>query len=494
MKQINLPVVPASLLVRSKPCLIVGGGNIALAKIKHLISGEAVVTVVDPEPCDEVFKLYQSGVISLRRCLFEPDIFDEEAYTLVYAATSSSTVNEKVLEHCRLRSIFCCAVDQNWTAGDFLTPAVIKGASTTVAVSTGGGSHRRSRVIKEQLSRQLKAIEEADLLVLGTSHNELSLNRREPFHLAAERLESFAAFLLHLRGIHEFMILNTCNRVELIAVAQGSLESISLIKQWLGYNKLEENEYYCYWGWDAYSHLNTLTSGLLSQTPGENHIVAQVKQAHQAAASFGWSGLIMKQWLDTTLHVSRHLRNVSSPLLKQVELEDLCVEYLERKNSSIRQIIIIGTGMIGRGLVDRFYNLGKQILWCYHQKQPELSEDERKQITMISMENIENHLEAGEAFFCATGSAEFILKNEMRKQFSECRESWLIDLSLPRNIDPALDRGPVHVIDLDDLKHWYRREAADWDLIKYQCSKQIEEHRRDYEKIINSFACRSQEQ
>ena len=491
MKRKNLPVVPASLLVAGKSCLVVGGGPVALGKIQHLIQGQAKVAVIAPEVDETVGALEQSGSITLSRREYNQEILDKESYALVYAATSSVKVNKVIIGDCRRKGILCCAVDKNWPDGNFVTPAILRGRTATVAVSTGGASCRRSRIVKEQLSRQLTTLEGSQLLVLGTSHRELSLSNRECFHLAGERLKEFGDFLMQLRGIHEFMILNTCNRVELIAVANRDDKLLSLIKQWLSYDRLKENEYFCYWGWEAFSHLNTLTAGLLSQTPGENHIVAQVKEAHSTAGSFGWSRLILKQWVDTTLHISRHIRQVSSPHLRQVELEDLCLEYLERKGCTVDKVIIVGTGMIGKELVERFYKQKTEILWFYHQNRPSLSDEESTLITLFPLKDLENHLKNAEALLCATGSDTYVLKKEMGSRFPSDRNSWLIDLSMPRNIDPDLDRGSINVIDLDDLKHWYRREAADWDIINRESSTQIEEHREEYEKIINSFAHRS---
>ncbi len=480
------PVLPVSLLLHGRPCLVVGGGKIAAVKIRHLLAAEASVSVVCRESGEELRELAEKGDISLKEKNFESS--DLDGIFLVYAATSDGEVNGRVNELCREKGILCCAVDGSWRSGDFLTPAVIRDRGLSLAVSTGGRSCRRSRIMKEHLKTALNEASTADLLIVGTSHQQLSLEKREPFHLADERLDDFAAFISRLRGIHEFMILNTCNRVELVALASDDTILEGLIRERMGFSSLEEGEYYLHRGREAFAHLNELCAGLLSQTPGENHIVAQLKESAAAAADRGWSSLVMKHWIDTTLHVSRHIRKATMPLLRQVELEDLCVEYLDRNMEPELPVIIVGTGMVGQELKSRFLEKGYSLFWVYNRSIPELPGGE--DVTLIPLQDLEKVCAQAGGILCATGSSDYLVRSGMI--FDETRTTWLLDLSMPRNIDPALgDESFLHLVDLDDLKHWYRREAADWEAIARNSRREIEEHYEDYEKIIISFTDRS---
>jgi glutamyl-tRNA reductase len=73
--------------------------------------------------------------------------------------------------------------------------------------------------------------------------------------------------------------------------------------------------------------------------------------------------------------------------------------------------------------------------------------------------------------------------------FNQERPVTVIDLGMPRNVDPALDdmSSDVTVVDLDGLKYWYRRELADMTEILAQSRAIITEHRDLYEKITDSF-------
>ena len=69
----------------------------------------------------------------------------------------------------------------------------------------------------------------------------------------------------------------------------------------------------------------------------------------------------------------------------------------------------------------------------------------------------------------------------------------VVDLAMPRNVAPELNglAGSIRVVDLDDLKHWYRREVADMARI-FEVSKEIvQQHKEMYEKLTQSFQGRN---
>ncbi len=150
------PVLPASLLVAGKPCLVVGGGNIATRKIGHLLDAEAEVTVLSPELSAELRKQVEQGrVRHLARVFADADV---EGQCLVFAVTDNTQVNRRIIECCRRHGIPCSASDENWPDGDFVTPAICREAGLIVTVSTGGRSCRHARIVKDRLSGLLEEI------------------------------------------------------------------------------------------------------------------------------------------------------------------------------------------------------------------------------------------------------------------------------------------------------------------------------------------------
>ncbi len=145
--------MPVSLLLEGKPCLVVGGGPIAARKVGHLLAAGATVTVVSPDLCAALAQLKKERVIRHKsRVIAAADV---KGQSVVFAATDNGLVNLAVILACRRARVLCGAVDAHWIHGDFVSPAVIRKPGLIVAVSTGGGSCTRSRVIKEKLAHYL---------------------------------------------------------------------------------------------------------------------------------------------------------------------------------------------------------------------------------------------------------------------------------------------------------------------------------------------------
>ncbi|MEI7900744.1 MAG: bifunctional precorrin-2 dehydrogenase/sirohydrochlorin ferrochelatase [bacterium] len=150
------PILPACLLVAGKPCLVVGGGQIATRKVGHLLKAEADVTVVSPEVSGALQSLAQSGKIRLTaRAFSETDVKGKH---LVFATTDSADVNRHVIAFCRKRGVLCSASDSNWPDGDFVTPAICRKDGLVVTVATGGRSCRQARIVKDKIAALLATI------------------------------------------------------------------------------------------------------------------------------------------------------------------------------------------------------------------------------------------------------------------------------------------------------------------------------------------------
>ena len=138
------PVLPVCLLLKGKPCLVVGGGVIASRKVSHLLDAEADVTVVSPAMSAGLLALPQAARLRLVTRPFEDA--DVAGKCLAFAATDSEAVNRQVLEACQARGILCSAADRNWPQGDFILPATCRKNGLVVTVSTGGRSCSQSRL------------------------------------------------------------------------------------------------------------------------------------------------------------------------------------------------------------------------------------------------------------------------------------------------------------------------------------------------------------
>jgi glutamyl-tRNA reductase len=478
-------VFPINLILDGRKTLVVGGGRVALENIRLLLDAGADVAVASSEVSEEFETLPEKSAVSyLRRGFTESDL---EGMFLVFAASDDRILNRRVIEFCRSRGILCCSADGNWATGDFAVPEILRKEDLTVTISTGGHASKFARTIKENLSRDIEHADSASVLVIGTSHEYLSIDRREPYHLVGRSLERTGMMLRQLVGVQEFILLNTCNRVELHALVSDKAEMTELLARMLGFDQLRPEEYYVKRQYDAFTHATMLSAGLFSQSPGEYHIVAQVKESLGYAVRAGWARGTMQEWVSTALHISKEIRNTVGPYLKDLEIEDLCISYLQAKRPDLEsaRILVLGSGVVGSTIVERLVRKNQGCSWCYHITRPELPELWAGKVVFCTFDDLRGNLSRSDIIICATESPHLVLTQEHAPFFDKSRSVLIVDLTMPRNVDPALDGSTpnITVADLEDLKEWYSRETVDMEKVFELSHKIVDEHRNLYEKL-----------
>ena len=145
-------VYPLVLDLTGRPCLVVGGGAVALRKVAGLVEAGARVTVVSPLLTPPLLRL--ATEVPLRWRPREYAQGDAAGCTLVMVATDDRAVNAAVSAECRERGIWVnCADDP--ARCDFILPSVLRRGAVTVAVSTGGRSPTLARLLREDLDALL---------------------------------------------------------------------------------------------------------------------------------------------------------------------------------------------------------------------------------------------------------------------------------------------------------------------------------------------------
>jgi precorrin-2 dehydrogenase/sirohydrochlorin ferrochelatase len=479
---------PVNLLLRGRKCLVVGAGKIAVRKIGNLMRVSAEITVISPDVSNEIRELASKGAISLvQREYLEKDV---DEFFLVFAATGDKKLNARILKDCNHKKILACAIDENWKNGGFITPATIEKNGVTVSVSTNGAACRRSRMIKENLSRHLEFTNKTGMIMIGTDQNYMSLTEREPLHLVGDKFDNAGEMLSNLIGVHEFMLINTCNRIELAAFISPSESLEKLLLKILGFEAVSEDSYYVKKGFDAFSHLAFACAGLMSQTPGEKHVTSQLKSGLDYCKNKGWAGSMMQDWFDNTMHLAKHIRQIIEPLFTAFEIEDLSVKYMKDifPDAKNRNVLLIGTGIIGQAIAEKISDLGCPLTWCYHINPPSPEKIKTKKIKICTLNEIKDHLNSADVIISVATTSAYLIHSGHAPFMNQTRKILIIDLGIPRNVCRELKKlVPNAVIaDLDDLKHWHRREEIDMSRIFELSVKIVEEHRPQFEKLMDN--------
>lgn len=144
--------LPIFVALDRRPVLVVGGGGVALRKVRLLLEAGAAVTVVSPALCDDLLELHETGSIQWYERQFDDS--DLDSAWLVYTATDNPALQERVAREAERRRVLVNTVDDQAQCS-FIMPAIVDRSPVMVAISTGGASPVLARRIREAVEQAL---------------------------------------------------------------------------------------------------------------------------------------------------------------------------------------------------------------------------------------------------------------------------------------------------------------------------------------------------
>ena len=184
-----MDLFPIFLKLTGRPCLVIGAGNLAEAKVESLLTAHGKVTVIAPQASPKIQDLAASGEIELRQREYAAgDVANmQPAYFLVVTATNVPAVNRAVFHEATAANVLCNAVDDPPFC-DFYFPSVVRRGDLQIAISTAGASPALAQRLRKEINTQLP-------LDTGDWLTDLGNLRREV--VAAEPLNESRRLLLH---------------------------------------------------------------------------------------------------------------------------------------------------------------------------------------------------------------------------------------------------------------------------------------------------------
>ena len=161
---------PAFLDLKGKPCVVIGGGEVAERKVEGLLACGATVTVISPRATSGIKTLAESHRLSWKSRGYAPG--DLKGAFLAIAATDREEVNRSVAEEAREGRVLLNVVDVP-SLCTFIAPSVVQRGEVTLAISTGGASPALARKLREGLE-QSNLLDYAELSgILSQARQEL---------------------------------------------------------------------------------------------------------------------------------------------------------------------------------------------------------------------------------------------------------------------------------------------------------------------------------
>ncbi|MGH7997797.1 MAG: glutamyl-tRNA reductase [Opitutaceae bacterium] len=298
--------------------------------------------------------------------------------------------------------------------------------------------------------------------VIGATHRTAPLRMRERLALSTEAEAELARELACVDGLQEFVLLSTCNRLELYGVAAhpgaiGDAESRLCAHQAIVPAEFEEIRLRREAA-GALRHILEVAVGLDSQMLGETEIFGQMKRAYTTAQARGSAGPVLNRVFQKVFQGAKHVRTRTAIGAGQVGVASVAVELALNifGNLSDRRILLLGAGEIGAKAARAFRSRGARLL-TVASRRPEAADSLARELgaATLAFESREARLAEFDVIVSCTSAAGTVLSAPgvtaaMRSRPD--RPLFFIDLALPRDIDPGVGRlANVFVYNLDDL-------------------------------------------
>ena len=165
------PLYPVNLVLAGRRCLVVGGGRVALQKVRGLLDARADVTVVAPDVLPAIAEL---GAVVTQRAYRSPEAGD---YRLAVAATDDTAVNQQVYDDAEAAGVWVNSADDPERC-TFVLPARVRQGRLLVTVSTGGHSPAVSAWLRGRLDDELGPEYDVLIGVLAEVRQEIQATGR----------------------------------------------------------------------------------------------------------------------------------------------------------------------------------------------------------------------------------------------------------------------------------------------------------------------------
>lgn len=299
---------------------------------------------------------------------------------------------------------------------------------------------------------------------MGINHKTAPVEIREKFSFSPKQILEVNRRLKQEGGLSESLILSTCNRMEIYAVAGKNSEFIGAIKEFLSrFYNLQfadyENLFYVYKDRQAVEHLYRVASGLDSMVIGEMEILSQVKKAYQDARQSHSTGKILNRVFEKAFNTAKKIRTDTFVGHGAVSVSSAAIKLAKKilGGLSDKVALIIGAGFIGEQLVLYLKKNGiKNILVANRTLEKARILTDKFAATAVSFDDFRQRLVEVDIVITSTGAPHCIIRKDdvlnlmpKRKQ----KPLFIIDLAVPRDVEADLNQiDNVYLYNIDDLQ------------------------------------------
>ncbi|MGH9967057.1 MAG: glutamyl-tRNA reductase [Pyrinomonadaceae bacterium] len=304
------------------------------------------------------------------------------------------------------------------------------------------------------------------IVLVGVNHKTAPVEVRELLAFSKEACAAGLRSLVDGEVVREGLIVSTCNRVEvLIATASEQIgESGKRIADFLTRARslppdLVLDYLYSHNDEEAVRHIFRVASSLDSMVVGEPQVLGQVRQAYSIALEAGTAGRVLSRLIHHTFRVAKRVRNETGIAANAVSISYMAVELGKKIFGSLKgqSVLLIGAGEMAELSARHLISAGVSRVLVTNR-----TADSAQRLARefggeaVSLERLLDYLPEADIVICSTGAGDYVVTAAMAREALSRRRNrpaFFIDISVPRNLDPAIGELPnAFVFDIDDLE------------------------------------------
>ncbi|MCI0712673.1 MAG: glutamyl-tRNA reductase [Chloroflexi bacterium] len=301
------------------------------------------------------------------------------------------------------------------------------------------------------------------LIVVGMNHRTAPVALREQLALSGERLRTALDELVQDSGIHEAVILSTCNRLEVYADAIDDVYGWHVLEQYLAdmervtLAELKPSLYYLA-GEEVVTHLLNVASGLDSMILGEPQILGQVNCAYGEAHGVGVTGPVLSRLFTQAVHCGKRARTETDISRHTTSVSHAAVKLAQRDLKDLTKVnaLIVGAGEMAELAANALSKYHCQSI-TFINRTHSRAEDLASQYNGLtrSWHLLLESLKTADVVISSTGAPHPVIHTEevnLILPYRNGRPLLFIDIAVPRDVEEGVGELPTVIsYDIDDL-------------------------------------------
>lgn len=309
-----------------------------------------------------------------------------------------------------------------------------------------------------------------DLIVIGLSHQTAPVEVREKLAVIPAEIENHLQELVKLPGVSEAALVSTCNRVEVYAASSDARAALTAVREHFhgglagsrtsggAFDPELDRHLYERVGREAVHHLFRVAASLDSLVVGEPQILGQIKEAFDVALRARTAGRVLGAAFPWAFRVARKVRRDTAIARQPVSVSSVAVELARQVWSGFegRRVLVVGAGKMS-DLATRALRASGATVAVTNRTAARAEELARRLgCETEPFSDLEGALARTDIVITSTGAREPIFGLALMERVQKARRRRslvLIDIAVPRDVDPAVDAlEGIYRWDIDNLQ------------------------------------------